>query len=250
VYERGVALFRYPHVKDIWAAYLAQFVARYKGTKLERARDLFRQALDQARGLSRPGPRARRRTASAHVGTAATCRPPGARPRASASPLPLPRCRAGAGLTARRARGCRRRRRRRGRCSCSLRRWRRTTAWRARRWTCTTAPCARCPSPSAWPSTSSTWPRRPSSLASKRRGRGAPAGGAGAALGLLPGRPRRGRAPVGRRGLRRLRPGRHGAGARVRRQEQTRCGARGRCARSTRRRSRLQSRTTCRTWTA
>jgi len=56
VYERGVALFRYPHVKDIWAAYLAQFVARYKGTKLERARDLFRQALDQARG--RPGPSA------------------------------------------------------------------------------------------------------------------------------------------------------------------------------------------------
>lgn len=49
VYERGVALFRYPHVKDIWAAYLAHFVARYKGTKLERARDLFRQALDQAR---------------------------------------------------------------------------------------------------------------------------------------------------------------------------------------------------------
>ncbi|KAK9820644.1 hypothetical protein WJX81_004366 [Elliptochloris bilobata] len=48
VYERGVALFRYPHVKDIWAAYLAHFVARYKGTKLERARDLFRQALDQA----------------------------------------------------------------------------------------------------------------------------------------------------------------------------------------------------------
>ena len=49
MYERGVALFRYPHVKDIWAAYLAHFVARYQGTKLERARDLFRQALDQAR---------------------------------------------------------------------------------------------------------------------------------------------------------------------------------------------------------
>lgn len=47
MYERGVALFRYPHVKDIWAAYLSHFVARYKGTKLERARDLFRQALDQ-----------------------------------------------------------------------------------------------------------------------------------------------------------------------------------------------------------
>ena len=52
VYERGVALFRYPHVKDIWAAYLAHFVARYKGTKLERARDLFRQALGQARAAA------------------------------------------------------------------------------------------------------------------------------------------------------------------------------------------------------
>ena len=47
VYERGVALFKWPHVKDIWAAYLTQFVQRYKGAKLERARDLFRQALSQ-----------------------------------------------------------------------------------------------------------------------------------------------------------------------------------------------------------
>ena len=46
-YERGVALFKYPHVKDIWQAYLSRFVERYKGTKLERARDLFRQALSQ-----------------------------------------------------------------------------------------------------------------------------------------------------------------------------------------------------------
>ena len=42
-----MALFKYPHVKDIWQAYLAHFVERYKGTKLERARDLFRQALSQ-----------------------------------------------------------------------------------------------------------------------------------------------------------------------------------------------------------
>ena len=48
-YERGVALFKYPHSKDIWAAYLSHFVARYKGTKLERARDLFKQALSQVR---------------------------------------------------------------------------------------------------------------------------------------------------------------------------------------------------------
>lgn len=46
-YERGVALFKYPHVKDIWQAYLSHFVERYKGSKLERARDLFRQALSQ-----------------------------------------------------------------------------------------------------------------------------------------------------------------------------------------------------------
>lgn len=46
VYERGVSLFKWPHVRDLWQAYLAQFVQRYKGSKLERARDLFRQAID------------------------------------------------------------------------------------------------------------------------------------------------------------------------------------------------------------
>jgi hypothetical protein len=48
VYERAVALFRYPHVRDIWAAYLRQFVERYGGRKLERARDLFEHALSMA----------------------------------------------------------------------------------------------------------------------------------------------------------------------------------------------------------
>eukprot|EP00798_Chlamydomonas_sp_ICE-L_P015815 gene15815-21933_t len=48
VYERGVALFKYPHVKDIWQTYLQQFVERYGGSKLERARDLFEHALTQA----------------------------------------------------------------------------------------------------------------------------------------------------------------------------------------------------------
>ena len=58
VYERGVALFKYPHVKDIWNAYLAQFVKRYGGTKLERARDLFRHALEMVRhtGISSSQP--------------------------------------------------------------------------------------------------------------------------------------------------------------------------------------------------
>ena len=45
VYERGVNAFRYPHVRDIWLAYLAQFVDRYGGKKLERSRDLYEQAL-------------------------------------------------------------------------------------------------------------------------------------------------------------------------------------------------------------
>ena len=46
VYERGLALFKWPHVRDLWQTYLAQFVQRYKGSKLERARDLFRQAIE------------------------------------------------------------------------------------------------------------------------------------------------------------------------------------------------------------
>ena len=45
VYERGVNAFRWPHCKDLWLAYLAQFVQRYGGTKLERTRDLYEQAL-------------------------------------------------------------------------------------------------------------------------------------------------------------------------------------------------------------
>eukprot|EP00192_Tetraselmis_astigmatica_P009541 CAMPEP_0117678744 /NCGR_PEP_ID=MMETSP0804-20121206/17458_1 /TAXON_ID=1074897 /ORGANISM="Tetraselmis astigmatica, Strain CCMP880" /LENGTH=902 /DNA_ID=CAMNT_0005488147 /DNA_START=252 /DNA_END=2960 /DNA_ORIENTATION=+ len=46
VYEKGVSLFKYPHVKDIWQAYLTHFSERYGGKKLERTRDLFEQALD------------------------------------------------------------------------------------------------------------------------------------------------------------------------------------------------------------
>lgn len=48
VYERGISLFKYPHVKDIWTSYLTQFVARYAGKKVERSRDLFRQAIEEA----------------------------------------------------------------------------------------------------------------------------------------------------------------------------------------------------------
>mmetsp|Transcript_63107 Transcript_63107/g.162498 ORF Transcript_63107/g.162498 Transcript_63107/m.162498 type:complete len:962 (+) Transcript_63107:93-2978(+) len=47
VYERGLKVFNWPHVNDIWLTYLSQFVARYGGRKLERARDLFEQAIEK-----------------------------------------------------------------------------------------------------------------------------------------------------------------------------------------------------------
>merc|ERR1712137_67506 len=46
-YERGVALFKWPHVFDIWQTYLVKFLGRYGGRKLERARDLFEQCLEE-----------------------------------------------------------------------------------------------------------------------------------------------------------------------------------------------------------
>lgn len=48
VYEKGVQIFKYPHVRDIWSTYLSKFVKRYGGKKLERARDLFEQAVEKA----------------------------------------------------------------------------------------------------------------------------------------------------------------------------------------------------------
>ncbi|CAG8613850.1 14583_t:CDS:10 [Ambispora leptoticha] len=47
VYERGVELFNYPIAFEIWNIYLTKFIKRYGGTKLERARDLFEQALEK-----------------------------------------------------------------------------------------------------------------------------------------------------------------------------------------------------------
>ncbi|POO03693.1 Signal transduction response regulator [Trema orientale] len=46
VYERGVKIFKYPHVKDIWVTYLSKFVDRYGETKLERCRELFEHAIE------------------------------------------------------------------------------------------------------------------------------------------------------------------------------------------------------------
>lgn len=47
VYERGVDLFTYPIAFELWNTYLIKFTKRYGGEKLERARDLFEQALDK-----------------------------------------------------------------------------------------------------------------------------------------------------------------------------------------------------------
>lgn len=44
-YEKGIAMFRWPNVYDIWNTYLTKFLGRYGGKKLERARDLFEQCL-------------------------------------------------------------------------------------------------------------------------------------------------------------------------------------------------------------
>ncbi|KAK7331774.1 hypothetical protein VNO80_28514 [Phaseolus coccineus] len=48
VYERGVKIFKYPHVKEIWVTYLSKFVKRYGKNKLERARELFENAVESA----------------------------------------------------------------------------------------------------------------------------------------------------------------------------------------------------------
>uniref|UniRef100_A0AC35G3K7 Pre-mRNA-splicing factor SYF1 n=1 Tax=Panagrolaimus sp. PS1159 TaxID=55785 RepID=A0AC35G3K7_9BILA len=45
-YEKGIGLFRWPQVFDIWNVYLTKFIERYGGKKLERARDLFEQCLE------------------------------------------------------------------------------------------------------------------------------------------------------------------------------------------------------------
>ncbi|TDH65927.1 hypothetical protein CCR75_005689 [Bremia lactucae] len=45
-FERGLALFpKFPHAGDLWQTYLTQFVKRYAGSKVERTRDLFEQAI-------------------------------------------------------------------------------------------------------------------------------------------------------------------------------------------------------------
>lgn len=45
-YEKGIALFKWPNVFDIWNTYLTKFIARYGGSQLERARDVFEQCIE------------------------------------------------------------------------------------------------------------------------------------------------------------------------------------------------------------
>jgi pre-mRNA-splicing factor SYF1 len=45
IFERGVDLFSYPVAFELWNLYLTRFLKRFKGTQMERARDLFEQAL-------------------------------------------------------------------------------------------------------------------------------------------------------------------------------------------------------------
>lgn len=47
-YEKGISLFNFPFVLDIWVTYLTKFISRYGGKKLERARELFEQVIESA----------------------------------------------------------------------------------------------------------------------------------------------------------------------------------------------------------
>uniref|UniRef100_A0AC35TLN3 Suf domain-containing protein n=1 Tax=Rhabditophanes sp. KR3021 TaxID=114890 RepID=A0AC35TLN3_9BILA len=46
VYEKGVSLFKWPNVYDIWCIYLTKFLRRYSDKKIERMRDLFEQCIE------------------------------------------------------------------------------------------------------------------------------------------------------------------------------------------------------------
>ena len=48
VYERGLELFGWPYRRELWIAYLRVFTMRFGDSKIERARDLFEQAVNSA----------------------------------------------------------------------------------------------------------------------------------------------------------------------------------------------------------
>ena len=45
IYEKGVSIFVYPPLRVIWLTYIDRFMARYEGTKIERLRDIFENAV-------------------------------------------------------------------------------------------------------------------------------------------------------------------------------------------------------------
>lgn len=47
IYERGISLFGYPIAFELWNIFLIKFTKRYGGSKIERTRDLFEQALEE-----------------------------------------------------------------------------------------------------------------------------------------------------------------------------------------------------------
>lgn len=47
IYERGISLFGYPIAFELWNVFLIKFTKRYGGSKIERTRDLFEQALEE-----------------------------------------------------------------------------------------------------------------------------------------------------------------------------------------------------------
>ena len=45
VYERAVQLFKWPHCYELWVVYLTKIIEKIAGSKVERIRHLFQQAL-------------------------------------------------------------------------------------------------------------------------------------------------------------------------------------------------------------
>ena len=48
IFEMGIGLFEWPCCYEIWILYLNRFISRYKGSKIERSRDLFEKVLEKA----------------------------------------------------------------------------------------------------------------------------------------------------------------------------------------------------------
>ena len=46
VFETGISLFAWPALYELWIIYITKFIERYKGYRLERARNLFETVLE------------------------------------------------------------------------------------------------------------------------------------------------------------------------------------------------------------